>query len=78
MKSNKVKTVLGASVLAAALTAQAQSTSIKLPPSIEPRPPHEFKLPEGSKTVNKEALAKDLSDKLKAMGNSSKTESVSK
>lgn len=77
-EKNKVKTVLGASVLAAALTAQAQPTPVK---STE----IEREIVRNTKNIGngggltpaaKEALIKDLSKKIEAMAKGSKTEIV--
>ena len=74
----KMKAVLGSTVLAAALSAHAhaRTATVKLPPSIEVKKPQEVKLPEGQKHVNKDVLIKDVSEKIKAMNENSRTEVV--
>lgn len=80
MKNKKAKTVLGASILAAALTAQAHSAPVKSK-KMESKISHEVRASENGKLLNpaaKEVFIKDLSKKREAMANGSKTEIVAK
>ena len=82
MKNKTVKTVLGASILAATLSAQAQSTPKKSSPTIEPKTSQGFEIQIGKiiliKDKTKNLTIKDSSEDLKSMLNGSKTEGSEK
>lgn len=77
MKNNNVKTVLGATILAATLSAQAQSIK-KLPPAIKPKLSQGFEIKFGEIELiikaTKSIKIKDNSEDLKTMLDGSKTE----
>lgn len=83
MKNKTVKTVLGASILAATLSAQGQSTPKKLLPTMEPKSIQNFEIRIGGVKLNgdiltkrnpKDVKVKDSTEDLKTMLSSSKTE----